>query len=77
MKSLHELGSGQTATILGYTHDSEHTKRLRSLGLVPGTTITVQRVAPFGDPLQVTFRGYSLGLRRTEVDCITVRPHAG
>ena len=76
MKLLNEMQSGQTATVVGYNDENRHCKRLKSLGLVPGTVITVQRLAPLGDPLQVVFRGYSLGLRRTEAGCITVRPHA-
>lgn len=75
MKSLNELLPGQSATVVGYTSDASHTKKLKSMGLVPGTTITVERIAPLGDPLQIIFRGYSLGVRRNEVDCITVNPH--
>ena len=75
MKSLNELLPGQSATVVGYTSNESHTKRLKSMGLVPGTTITVERLAPLGDPLQIIFRGYSLGVRRNEVACITVKPH--
>ncbi|MCY3885633.1 MAG: FeoA family protein [Gammaproteobacteria bacterium] len=75
MKSLNELRPGQSATVVGYTSNSNHTRRLKSLGLVPGTTITVERFAPLGDPLQIIFRGYSLGVRSKEVACITVKPH--
>ena len=75
MKSLKDLQTGEVATVVGFTNDGGHTKRLQSLGLVPGATVTIRRAAPLGDPLQVSFRGLSIGLRRTETDCITVKPH--
>lgn len=75
MKSLIDLRPGQSATVVCYTSNASHTKRLKSLGLVPGTKITVERHAPLGDPLKIVFRGYSLGVRRNEVDCIKVKPH--
>lgn len=48
--------------------------RLMELGLVLGTRIEVLRFAPLGDPVEVSFRGCHLTLRRHEADCILVEP---
>ena len=76
MKSLSELAIGQTAKVVGYSAENGHAKRLKSLGLVPGTEVTVKRFAPLGDPLQIFLRGYSLGLRKSEVDCVRIEINA-
>ena len=57
---------GDTARIVGYNEESNLVERLKSLGLVLGTSLTVTRIAPLGDPIEVTLRGYKLGLRRAE-----------
>ena len=57
---------GTVARVVGYKSTNSVTDRLKSLGLVPGTTLTVKRVAPLGDPVEVSVRGFSLGLRGAE-----------
>jgi Fe2+ transport system protein FeoA len=47
-------------------------RRLMELGLVPGTRVTVTRVAPLGDPLELRVRNYALSIRRTEALAIEV-----
>jgi len=46
--------------------------RLREMGLLPGTTVTLVRVAPMGDPIEVRVRGYNLSLRLEEAEQITL-----
>jgi ferrous iron transport protein A len=46
--------------------------RLREMGLLAGTPLTLIRTAPMGDPLEIKFRGYNLTLRKTEADHILV-----
>jgi len=48
--------------------------RLRELGLVPGTQVSVKRFAPFGDPMELEVRGYSLSIRKEDAGNIVVRP---
>lgn len=50
--------------------------RLLEMGLLPGTEVSVTRVAPLGDPLQLRLRGYSLSIRRREARSIEVAPLA-
>ena len=46
--------------------------RLREMGLVPGTTVTLVRAAPMGDPLEIKVRGYNLTLRKSEAAAVLV-----
>ncbi len=47
-------------------------RRLMDMGIIPGREMEVQKVAPFGDPMEVKLKGYNLSLRRNEADMITV-----
>jgi ferrous iron transport protein A len=49
-------------------------RRLLELGLVPGTVVTVEKVAPLGDPLELSARGCTLSIRRSEAGAVTVEP---
>ena len=64
--SLSDLSVGDTAQVEGFDDHSSYSERLMRLGLVPGTELTVQRVAPLGDPIEIRFRGFSLALRPAE-----------
>jgi len=57
---------GMRARIVGFSGDSEHLRRLQEMGLVTGTEFRVIKVAPFGDPVEIGFRGYRLCLRKGE-----------
>lgn len=65
-KYLSDLNVGDTVRVKGYLTDSDYVARLIRLGLIPGTLLTVKRRAPLGDPIQISFRGYSLVLRPAE-----------
>ena len=66
--TLSELNVGDTARVQGYQADTDYVARLIRLGLIPGTELTVKRRAPLGDPIQISFRGYSLVLRPAEAN---------
>ena len=53
--------------------EGPHKHRLMVLGLTPGTQFSVVRVAPLGDPVEISFRGFSLTLRRDELNGIQVK----
>lgn len=72
---LSDLTPGQTAQVLAFSGDLERTKRLREMGLLPGTKVKFIRWAPLGDPLEIELRGYKLSLRRHEAELIQVEPH--
>ena len=47
-------------------------RRLIDMGLTPGTLITVRKIAPFGDPIEVNLRGYELSLRKSDAEMVEV-----
>lgn len=61
------LQIGDRARILRYAEmPISYRKKLMSLGLTPGTEFTLKRCAPFGDPIEINLRGFSLSLRKKE-----------
>lgn len=69
---LSDLIPGQEAKVVAFVGDLERTKRLREMGLLPGTKVKFMRWAPLGDPLEIELRGYKLSLRRHEAELIQV-----
>lgn len=71
--TLNDLKPGQSGTILSVGNQSGAVKRrLVDMGLTPGTQVTVTKVAPLGDPLEVSLRGYELSLRKADAAQITM-----
>jgi ferrous iron transport protein A len=68
--SLEKLRVGDRARVAGYTESSVYAAQLMRLGLIPGTALEVQRVAPLGEPVEIRFRGFSLALRPREAACL-------
>lgn len=61
------LEIGDKARIIRYTDmPASYRKKLMSLGMTPGTEFIIKRSAPFGDPIEIHLRGFSLSLRRKE-----------
>ncbi|OPY86890.1 MAG: Transcriptional regulator MntR [Syntrophaceae bacterium PtaU1.Bin231] len=75
-KTLRDLKPGQRARILKVRGLGESGKRMVELGMTPGTLVEVERVAPFGDPIDVKFRGYHLSLRKEEAGEIDIEPYS-
>lgn len=70
---LSELEIGQRASVSGYADaDAAYRARLLAMGLTTGTVLRLVEVAPLGDPVKVEVRGYSLSLRKTEADVLSV-----
>ena len=72
--SLDKLKVGERGTIEEYRGNGDLLSRLREMGLVRGTKITVKGLAPLGDPMEVHVRGYRLSLRKEDASCIMVSP---
>lgn len=71
--TLEELAPGHSGIILSVGHESGPVKRrLVDMGLTPGTLVTVRKIAPFGDPIEVNLRGYELSLRKADAKQITI-----
>ncbi len=71
---LSELAVGASAVVRGYPKAGQAFLRLREMGVLPGTTVTLVRTAPLGDPIEIKIRGYHLTLRRSEAEHIVVEP---
>ena len=70
--TLSSLGVGESGIIVRLNFKGAIRQRLMAMGLVRGETITVERVAPLGDPLEYLVKGYHLSLRRSEASQIIV-----
>jgi ferrous iron transport protein A len=71
-KSMRLMKAKQSGTIATITADGELGRRIRDMGLVPGTRITVQGRAPLKDPVALRLMGFTLTLRNSEADYIDV-----
>jgi ferrous iron transport protein A len=69
---LSELAVGASAVVRDYPKTGSAFVRLREMGLLTGTRITLVRTAPMGDPLEIKVRGYHLTLRKTEAEHVIV-----
>ena len=72
MKTLKEVKVGKTAHVVKLHGEGALRRRLMDMGLTRGTEVLVRRVAPFGDPIELTLRGYELSLRRADAEMIEI-----
>lgn len=70
--NLAQLAVGASAVVKAFPASGVAFIRLREMGLLPGTRITLVRTAPLGDPIEIQVRGYRLSLRKSEAECISV-----
>ncbi len=73
---LSELAVGASATVREFPKTGTAFIRLREMGLLAGTRVTLIRTAPMGDPLEIKLRGYNLTLRKSEAEHVLVEPIA-
>jgi ferrous iron transport protein A len=71
---LSDLPIGASAVIREFPKTGSGSVRLREMGLLTGTRITLVRYAPFGDPIEIKVRGYHLTLRKSEAEHVIVEP---
>ena len=71
--TLNELKIGQSAVITAVGGEGALRCRLLDMGLTPRAAVTLQKIAPMGDPIQIRVRGYELTLRREDAARIEVR----
>lgn len=71
LKKLSEIQAGQTVKINSFTKDDIFLK-LMEMGCLPGEIITIEKIAPLGDPISIKVAGYRLSLRINEADTILV-----
>ena len=66
MKTLKEVKVGDRVTVLRLHGEGAVKRRIMDMGLTKGTEVLVRKVAPLGDPVEVTVRGYELSLRKDD-----------
>ena len=72
MRTLKEAKCGETVTVTKLGGVGALKRRIMDMGITKGTSIFVRKVAPLGDPVEVTVRGYELSLRRSDAENILV-----
>lgn len=71
--TLSELKKGQSAKVLAlHTDNKPLRRRLLDMGLTTGVVVTIKKLAPLGDPVDIELRGYELCIRKSEMDGIDV-----
>lgn len=72
MKTLREITKGSMVTVTKITGTGPVKRRIMDMGITKGVQIYVKKVAPLGDPMEVTVRGYELSLRKADCEMIEV-----
>ncbi|MBS1382087.1 MAG: ferrous iron transport protein A [Oscillospiraceae bacterium] len=72
MKTLRNTRCGETVTVTKLGGEGALKRRIMDMGITKGTSIYVRKVAPLGDPVEITVRGYELSLRKGDAENIVV-----
>ncbi|MDL2323770.1 ferrous iron transport protein A [Ruminococcaceae bacterium OttesenSCG-928-A16] len=72
MRTLRNVKPGETVTVAKLNGEGALKRRIMDMGVTKGTEIYVRKVAPLGDPVEVTLRGYELSIRKSEAENIEV-----
>jgi ferrous iron transport protein A len=72
MKTLKEAKIGETVKVVKLRGEGAVKRRIMDMGITKGVEIKIRKVAPLGDPIEVTVRGYELSLRKADAETIEV-----
>ena len=72
MQTLKDVACGKTVSVVKLHGEGAVKRRIMDMGITKGTEVYVRKVAPLGDPVEVTVRGYELSLRKGEAENIVV-----
>ena len=72
MKTLKETSVGETVKVVKLNGSGPVKRRIMDMGITQGVDVFVRKVAPLGDPVEVTVRGYELSLRKADAEMIEV-----
>jgi ferrous iron transport protein A len=72
MKTLREVSCGENVTVKKISGEGPVKRRIMDMGITKGVSVFVRKVAPLGDPVEVTVRGYELSLRKADAEMIEV-----
>ena len=71
-KTLRDVAIGETATVRRLVGEGALKRHIMDMGITKGVEVFVRKVAPLGDPIEVTVRGYELSLRKSEAESVLV-----
>ena len=74
MQTLKEAKCGNTVAVVKLHGEGAVKRRIMDMGITKGTEVYIRKVAPLGDPVEVTVRGYELSLRKADAQMIEVQP---
>lgn len=72
MKTLREVKSGETVTVVKLNGEGAVKRRIMDMGITKGCSVYIRKVAPLGDPVEVTVRGYELSVRKEDARMVEV-----
>lgn len=72
MKTLRDVQCGETVSVVKLHGEGATKRRIMDMGITKKTSVFVRKVAPLGDPVEVTVRGYELSLRKADAEMIEV-----
>ena len=70
MKTLKDVKIGETVTVTKLNGTGPLKRRIMDMGITKGTTLYIRKVAPLGDPIEVTVRGYELTIRKDDAEIL-------
>lgn len=73
MKSLREAKVGQTVQVVKLHGEGPVKRRIMDMGITKGVDLYIRKVAPLGDPIEVTVRGYELSIRKSDAEMIQIQ----
>lgn len=72
MKTMRDVKVGETGTVVKLHGEGAVKRRIMDMGITKGVTFSVRKVAPLGDPVEITVRGYELSLRKADAEMIEI-----
>ena len=71
--TLGDVKVGSTVTVTKIAGDSDYKRRIMDMGITKGSQLYIRKVAPLGDPVEITVRGYELSVRKADAQCVEVK----
>lgn len=72
MRTLRDVSAGEVVKVVKLSGEGALKRRIMDMGLTRGTEVTVRKVAPLGDPIELTVRGYELSIRKADAESVAV-----
>ena len=73
MKTLKQAAIGDTVKVVKLHGEGAVKRRIMDMGITRGTEVHIRKVAPLGDPVEITVRGYELSVRKADAQCVEVK----